>query len=212
MKAIIEARWVPACQIVRTANATQIQMIESYDGALAMSGKNRAEGAQRLTFEYISCATASESSQWQTISALIQHGVSTVCEQVTINWACRAHALVTARTCRPGPNSRLFESSLCTCFERSAVSRRCPCHGHAKHSLPARLDLCSPCVSVCGGATSALRLRTYHPLLDAFTDLFHPPPHAVAIARRGPGRRLQRRLQEDLHVCPEELCVELLPR
>ena len=54
-------------------------MIESCGGEKkldsAVSGREEtiiacAYGKEKLTFEYISCATVSESSQWQTMSAL----------------------------------------------------------------------------------------------------------------------------------------------
>ena len=60
-----DVQLILASQIVRTANATQIQMMESCDRkAPAVSGAKVALSRKEcLTFEYISCATVSESSQ-----------------------------------------------------------------------------------------------------------------------------------------------------
>lgn len=63
-----DVRVILTSHIVRTAKATQIQMRESCRSR--MSGNAAKREKRRFTFEYISCATASESSQWQTMSAL----------------------------------------------------------------------------------------------------------------------------------------------
>lgn len=62
-----------------------------------------------LTLAKTSCATVSESSQWQTKSALIK----------CTNLVARHYRESRARTGRPVPDSRWLASILCICWKRS---------------------------------------------------------------------------------------------